>query len=98
MMRMQARCSAAKVRPCSGCTRASAVKSVVDAMTTHRRAPAAAASAMTRGAPRRLTRGGPTRKKTTTSAATDSDQSTLATAGVTPAARQRMTANASCMA
>src|SRR5262249_32063049 len=36
--------------------------------------------------------------KTSTSAATDSDHSTLETAGEIPASRQRMIANASCMA
>ena len=38
------------------------------------------------------------RKNTSTSAATDSDQRTLARAGLTPAARQGITAKASCMA
>src|SRR5262245_2544145 len=56
----------------------------------------AAAMALTEAGRSRVRRGGPTTKKTKTLAATDSDQSALATAGVTPAALHRMTANVSC--
>src|SRR5262249_60458276 len=96
MSRIHARCSAANVRPCSGCTSASAVTLVDDAMTTQRTMPAAAATVITPAGPMRFSSGGPTRKNTTTSAATDSDQSTLAVGAVIPAAVQRITANVSC--
>src|SRR4029077_17066805 len=47
MMRMQARCSAAKVGPCSGCTSARAITLVDAAMAAQRTTPAAAATAKT---------------------------------------------------
>jgi hypothetical protein len=95
---MQARCSSAKVKPCSGCTSASAATSVLCDITTQRMRPAAAAIAAAPPGPRRLINGGPIKKNTRTSAATDSDHSALIDTEPIPAAFQRMTANASCMA
>jgi hypothetical protein len=61
--------------------------------TTHREAPASAARAITADGVRRLSNQGPAMKNTTTSAATDNDQSKLIVCDEMPAARQRMTEN-----
>ena len=85
-------------RPCSGCTRASASTSALCAITAQRSIPARAATTSAPAGVSPVTSAGPRTKNTSTSAATDSDQSTLTIAGLTPAARQRITAKASCMA
>jgi hypothetical protein len=76
----------------------SAITAVVCAITAQRSTPAKAARAAAPAAVSRTMSVGPITKNTSTSAATDSDQSTLAVAGPMPAALQRITAKASCMA
>src|SRR5215470_12037075 len=98
MRRIHARCSPAKVRPCSGCTTASASTLADDAIVAQRTTPAAAWTIRTPAGCSRARSGGPNRKNTSTSATTDSDQRTLAMAGVIPAALQRITAKVSCIA
>ena len=84
--------------PCSGWITDNATTSAVKAATSHREAPASAAKAIAPAGVRRLSNQGPATKNTTTSAATDSDQSRLIVCGEMPAALQRMTENVSCRA
>src|SRR5262249_11921360 len=82
---------------CSGCTTASAITSVVCAITAQRNMPARVAIASAPAGVSCVTSVGPMTKNTRTSAATDSDHSKLAVDGLMPDALQRITANASCM-
>jgi MFS transporter, PPP family, 3-phenylpropionic acid transporter len=95
---IQVRCSSAKVNPCSGSIAASATAHVVSAIVTQRTMPARAASIAAPAGPSRSSSGRPITRKTTTSAATDSDHSSPAVAGEIPAASQRITAKLSCIA
>jgi hypothetical protein len=95
---MQARCSRAKVSPCSGWMRRSAVTSAVTAAMLQR-------TRRPRREPYRPSwaqcpqkRPGPMNKNTTTSAATETDQRRLVLIAVSPAALQRMTEKVSCIA
>jgi hypothetical protein len=90
---MQA-CSRAKLSPCKGSISAIAVTSAVTAITDRRTTPAPAASAIARDGPIRSRSRGPITPNTTTSAATDSDHSTLAVGGDIPAAFQRIIVHA----
>ena len=71
---MQARCSKAKLNPCKGSISDMATTSAVTAITDQRTAPADAASIIAHDGPIRSISRGPMTTKTTTSAATDTDQ------------------------
>jgi len=94
----QARCRRAKLNPCNTSTDAIHGTAAVEPSTAQRRAPAQAATATPAGSPIRASRGGPTSRKTSTSAATDSDQSRPAAPAPIPDWRHRIIAKPSCIA
>ena len=93
---MQARCSSANVRPCSGSTTAIAGSQAVTAVTLHRTIPALAARAAEPAGPSHRNSVGPTTTKTTTSARTPSDHNSPAAPGPMPPSSQRNTSKPSC--
>src|SRR6202035_3610719 len=86
------------VRPCKGSIAATAGSHAVSAITAHRTTPAPAESIAAPAGPMRSSKGRPTKRKTTTSAATESDHKMPDVPGLIPALLQRIIAKESCIA